>query len=235
MSVAQKVGEINQRIAKSGENRFFGGAGEVVLLAASKAQDEKAIEEAIAAGIYDFGENRVQEAQGKWPTLKARHGQVRLHLIGALQRNKVADAVALFDVIQSVDREALAVSLAEEMKAQKRQLPCYIQVNTGAETQKAGVSVEETAGLVDRCRVLGLEVAGLMCVPPVGQHPAPHFALLAKLAKAQGLAGLSMGMSEDYETAIRMGATCVRLGRVLFGERADLSGLHTDISVIGAA
>lgn len=217
--VDKTVADIRQRIeiARSASPL---AAGAVTLLAASKAQGEAVVEEAIGAGVRDFGENRVQEAEGKWLALKVKYPDIRLHLIGPLQRNKVAEAVALFDVIQTVDRVALAEALAKEMAVQKRPLPCFIQVNTGAEPQKAGVAPEEAASFIDYCRRLGLEVVGLMCVPPHGQHPAPHFALLAKIAKAQGLAQLSMGMSEDYETAVRMGATCVRLGRVLFGERS---------------
>ncbi len=218
-SIGQTVAEIRQHIAKAKENSGLATDGAVTLLGASKAQPAEVIEAAIMAGMTDFGENRVQEAQAKWLTLKQKHPAIRLHLIGPLQSNKVAEAVALFDVIQTVDREKLAVALAEEMGKQGRRLPCFVQVNTGAEPQKAGVSVEEAPELIDRCRVLGLELMGLMCVPPAGQHPAPHFALLAKMAREQGLSQLSMGMSEDYETAVRMGATCVRLGRVLFGER----------------
>lgn len=218
--VAQPIADVTRNIAKAKESSPLAFEGNICLLGASKGQGRALIEAAIKAGMRDFGENRVQEAADKWPEIKNKYPEVRLHCIGALQRNKVAAAVALFDVIQTVDREALAEALAAEMHQQGRKLACYVQVNTGAEPQKAGVSVEETEALVAKCRMLGLDVVGLMCVPPVGQHPAPHFALLAKLAVECGLKGLSMGMSEDYETAVRMGASCVRLGRVIFGERA---------------
>ncbi len=217
LTVGQAAEALRQRIEKAKNSPL--AAPDVTLLGAAKAQTVATIREAIDAGIVDFGENRVQEAEAKWPELKQQYPHVRLHLIGPLQTNKVADAVALFDVIQTVDREKLADALVHEMQKQGKNPDCYIQVNTGAEEQKAGVAPEGVAALVDYARAKGLKLVGLMCVPPVGHHPAPHFALLAKLAKAQGLSGLSMGMSEDFEAAVRMGASCVRLGRVLFGER----------------
>lgn len=217
MSAAQRVADIRQHIVKAQESPL--AARSVTLLAASKSQPREAIAEAYAAGIRDFGENRVQEAAAKWGAIRADFPDIRLHLIGPLQTNKLREAVALFDVIQTVDREKLALGLAAEMRRQGRALPCYIQVNTGEEPQKAGVPPALAPAFIRSCRAAGLEVAGLMCVPPAGQHAAPHFALLARLAQAQGVAGLSMGMSGDYETAVRLGATCIRLGRTLFGGR----------------
>ena len=189
------------------------------LLAASKTQPAAVLEEAIALGLTQFGENKVQEAQAKWPALKAVHPQVRLHLIGPLQSNKAAEAVALFDVIQTVDREKIVDALAEQMRKQQRMVPCYLQVNTGEEPQKGGVAPAQLPALLAYARQAGLSVEGLMCIPPADANPAPHFALLATLAKRHGLTGLSMGMSEDAATAIRLGATCVRIGTRLFGAR----------------
>lgn len=197
-------------------------AKEVVLLAASKTQPASAIEEAIGAGISDFGENRVQEAENKWPGLKKKYPGVKLHLIGPLQTNKVKQALALFDVIQTLDREGLAEAVAGVRDSgfgiQEKEF--YIQVNTGEEPQKAGVAPEKADGFIEFCRKLGLPVVGLMCVPPVGQPPAPHFALLREIALRNGLGKLSLGMSNDFEAAVRMGSTCVRIGTALFGERA---------------
>lgn len=215
-----QVEEIRQRIENSRKSSLLAAEG-VTLLGASKAQGVEVIEACIRAGVADFGENRVQEAQAKWPEIKRKYSQVRLHLIGPLQSNKAGEAVALFDIIQSVDREKLVDALVKEMRAQGRDLPCYVQVNTGAEEQKAGVRPEAAGAFIGYCRAAGLHVAGLMCVPPVGQHAAPHFALLAKMAAEHGISQLSMGMSDDFETAVRMGATCVRVGRALFGERLD--------------
>ena len=191
-------------------------ATDTVILGASKAQPAAVIEEFIGQGLVDFGENRVQEAEAKWPAIKTRHPHVRLHLIGPLQTNKVREALALFDVIQTIDRPKLADAIANETPVGKA---FFIQVNTGEEPQKSGVSLAETVGLIQHCRARGLNVVGLMCVPPAGDMPAPHFALLRKLALENGLSQLSMGMSDDYETAIRMGSTCVRIGRALFGQR----------------
>lgn len=194
-------------------------ASRPVLMGASKGQGAPNIMEAVESGLRDFGENRVQEAEEKWPDIKKRFPGVRLHLIGPLQTNKVKHAVALFDVIQTVDREKLADALADEMKKSGKHIPCFIQVNIGKEPQKAGVMPEDTDALVGYCCKVGLDIVGLMCIPPHDQPPAPHFAMLREMAKRNGLRELSMGMSDDYETAIRMGSTCVRLGRVLFGER----------------
>lgn len=193
---------------------------DVTLIAVSKTFDADAIEPVIVAGQRDFGENRVQEAMGKWPALRERHPGLSLHLIGPLQTNKVRDAVKLFDAIHSVDREKLAAELAKEMAKQGRPLPLFVQVNTGGEPQKAGIAPEETAAFVDRCReVHGLKIVGLMCIPPVEDDPVPHFEMLRRLAGELGLKSLSMGMSADFEAAIARGATHVRVGSAIFGGR----------------
>lgn len=192
----------------------------ITLIAVSKTFDGAAIRPVLAAGQRVFGENRVQEAKSKWPELKAEFTGVELHLIGPLQSNKARDAVALFDVIHTVDRPKIANAIAEEMARQDRRLKLFIEVNTGGETQKAGVSPGETADLLRHCREdLKLEIAGLMCIPPHDEAPAVHFALLAKLAKDLGLPKLSMGMSADYEAAVNLGATHVRVGSAIFGSR----------------
>ncbi|NOZ31961.1 MAG: YggS family pyridoxal phosphate-dependent enzyme [Alphaproteobacteria bacterium] len=190
-----------------------------VLVAVSKTFDAKAIAPVLAAGQRVFGENRVQEALGKWPGLKSAHEGIELHLIGPLQTNKVRDAVALFDVIETVDREKLARALAREMGKQGRTLPVFVQVNIGDELQKSGVAIEKTGELVALCRELGLNVIGLMALPPANRPPGPYFAQLADLAKKEGLDGLSMGMSADFEQAILLGATHVRIGSAIFGGR----------------
>lgn len=193
---------------------------EVTLVAVSKVQPAERIEAVLAAGHRVFGENRVQEAVVRWPALRERYGDVELHLVGPLQTNKVRQAAELFDVIGAVDRPKLARKLAEVFAATGRALPCYIQVNTGEEPQKAGVLPAAADAFVAECRdAHGLPVAGLMCIPPVGEAPAQHFALLKDIAERNGLAGLSMGMSDDFETAIALGATIVRIGSALFGAR----------------
>jgi hypothetical protein len=174
---------------------------------------------ALHAGQRVFGENRVQEAAAKWPALRAEWPGLELHLIGPLQSNKTGEAVALFDVIETVDRPKLAATLAGEMARAGRWPPCLIQVNTGEEPQKAGVAPAEAPALIELARTLKLPLKGLMCIPPAGQPPAPHFALLARIAGRHGLDWLSMGMSGDFETAIRLGATHVRVGSAIFGER----------------
>ncbi|OJU86378.1 MAG: YggS family pyridoxal phosphate enzyme [Shinella sp. 65-6] len=192
----------------------------VTLVAVSKTFDAEAIGPVIAAGQRVFGENRVQEAQGKWPELRAETAGIELHLIGPLQSNKTAEAVALFDVIETVDREKIARAIAEEMKRQGRVLRLYVQVNTGLEPQKAGIAPDDTVAFVAFCREeLGLSIEGLMCIPPADENPGPHFALLAKLAGRCNLDKLSMGMSGDYEVAIGFGATGVRVGSAIFGTR----------------
>lgn len=197
----------------------------VTLVAVSKTFDADAIRPAIALGQRVFGENRVQEAQGKWPDLREETAGIELHLIGPLQSNKAAEAVALFDVIETVDREKIARALAAEMARQGRSLRLYVQVNTGLEPQKAGIAPDDTVAFVTLCRdELGLVIEGLMCIPPADENPGPHFALLAKLAARCGLDKLSMGMSGDYEVAIGFGATSVRVGSAIFGMRASPTG-----------
>ena len=194
---------------------------DVTLVAVSKVQSAERIEAVLAEGQRVFGENRVQEAQSRWPALRERYGDIELHLIGPLQTNKVRQAVALFDVIGAVDRPKLAHKLAEAFAEAGRALPCYIQVNTGEEPQKAGILPAEVDAFITECRdTLGLPVAGLMCIPPAREEPALHFALLKNIANRNGITGLSMGMSDDFETAIRLGATVVRVGSALFGVRA---------------
>lgn len=192
---------------------------DITLVAVSKTHDASAIEPLLAAGHRVFGENRVQEAAEKWPALKERWSNVELHLIGQLQSNKADEAVALFDCIHALDRPSLVSALAKAMDRARRHVPCFIQVNVGAEEQKGGCAVADVPALLDQARAAGIPLAGLMCVPPAGIEPAPFFALLAKLAADNGLAGLSMGMSDDVETAVMLGATHVRVGTALFGAR----------------
>jgi hypothetical protein len=194
-------------------------AEEVTLIAVSKTHSPEAIEPLIAAGQRDFGENRVQEAQGKWPGLRSAHPELRLHLIGQLQSNKAEEAVALFDAIHSVDRPSLVTALARAMAKAGRRPDCFLQVNIGDEAQKGGCSVADLPALIAQALEAGLPVAGLMCIPPADVEPAPYFALLAKLARRHDVIGLSMGMSADYESAVMIGATHVRVGTALFGAR----------------
>jgi hypothetical protein len=195
-------------------------AASVNLVAVTKTVPPEVIESAIGAGQRCFGENRVQEAARKWPALKERHPDIELHLIGPLQTNKVPDAVALFDVIETVDRPKLARVLAEEITRGGKRPRLFVQVNTGEEPQKAGVGPGETETFVALCReTFGLVIEGLMCIPPLGEEPAMHFALLAKLADELGIKELSMGMSGDFARAISLGATYVRIGTAIFGER----------------
>lgn len=219
MSVTAALAQVEQKIASAA--RAVGRDGtDVTLIAVSKTFDAETIRAALNAGHREFGENRVQEALGKWPALREDFPDVTLHLIGPLQTNKVPEAVALFDVIHSVDREKLARKLAAEMEKTGRHPKLFIQVNTGEEDQKAGVPPREADTFIKVCRDgLGLAIVGLMCVPPVDDDPAPHFALLAKIAALNGLKGLSMGMSGDYEQAVRLGATHVRVGSAIFGSR----------------
>lgn len=191
----------------------------IELVAVSKTWPVEAIAPLIAAGQRSFGENRVQEAAAKWPAVRAGHSDLRLHLVGQLQSNKAAEAVALFDVIHSVDRPSLVTAMARAMAASGRRPDCYLQVNIGVEAQKGGCAIGEVPDLLATARAAGLPVVGLMAVPPADREPAPFFALLAKLARDHGLAGLSMGMSGDYETAVMLGATVVRVGTALFGQR----------------
>jgi pyridoxal phosphate enzyme (YggS family) len=190
---------------------------DVTLIAVSKTRDAPAIVPLIAAGQRVFGENRVQEAQGKWPALRADYPDIALHLIGQLQSNKAEEAVALFDVIHSLDRPSLLTALAKAMDKAGKRVPCFVQVNIGDEPQKGGCPLADLPAFLDAVRASGIPLAGLMCIPPADTEAAPFFALLAKLAADHGLTGLSMGMSGDYETAVMLGATHVRVGTALFG------------------
>jgi PLP dependent protein len=192
----------------------------VTLIAVSKTFDAGAITPVIEAGQRVFGENRVQEARAKWPGLTSAYPGVSLHLIGPLQSNKAKEAVALFDAIHSVDRPSICEALAKEMASQKRQPQLFVQLNTGEEPQKAGVAPADADAFIASCREkYGLEISGLMCIPPVNDAPAPHFALTAKIAARNGLNNLSMGMSADFAVAIQLGATHVRVGSAIFGAR----------------
>jgi len=192
---------------------------DIHLIAVSKTRSVEDIAPIILAGQKRFGENRVQEAASKWPALKERHPGVELHLIGQLQSNKAEEAVALFDVIHSVDRLSLVTALGKAMQKLGRAVPCFIQVNIGAEAQKGGCSVMDLPDLLKAAQDAGIPVAGLMCIPPADVEAAPFFALLAELSARHGLPQLSMGMSDDFETAIMLGATYIRVGTALFGER----------------
>lgn len=192
---------------------------EVGLIAVSKTHGAEAILPLLEAGQRAFGENRVQEAEAKWPALRARWPDVELHLVGQLQSNKAEEAVALFDVIHSVDRPSLIDALAKAAAKSGRRPDCFVQVNVADEPQKGGCPVADLPAVLERCAAAGLRVRGLMCLPPADVEPAPYFALLAKLARRHGLDGLSMGMSQDYGTAVTLGATLVRVGTALFGER----------------
>ena len=194
-------------------------ASDVALIAVSKTHDGDAIAPLIAAGHRSFGENRVQEAQGKWPALMAQTPGIDLHLVGQLQSNKAEEAVALFKVIHSVDRLSIVTALAKAQDKLGKRPACFLQVNIGDEAQKGGCPVAEVPVLLAQAQAAGLDVTGLMAVPPAGLEPAPYFALLAKMARDLGLAGLSMGMSSDFETAIMIGATHIRVGSALFGAR----------------
>jgi pyridoxal phosphate enzyme (YggS family) len=195
-------------------------SGSVTLVAVSKTFGAEAIEPVIAAGQRVFGENRVQEAKAKWPALRERHSKIELHLIGPLQSNKAREAVALFDAIHSLDRPSLAEALAKEIARQGRAPLLFVEINTGGEPQKAGVLPEQADAFLKDCRdKYGLKVSGLMCLPPADEPPAPHFALTAKIARRNEMNLLSMGMSADFEAAIALGSTHVRVGTAIFGER----------------
>lgn len=219
MSAVENLAQVRARIAAAAA-----AAGrdprEVTLVAVSKTHAADAIRPVLAAGQSVFGENRVQEAMAKWPALRDEFPGVELHLIGPLQTNKVREAVALFDVIETVDRPKLARALADEMARSGRRPRCLVQVNTGREAQKAGVDPDQADVLIRLCREeYGLPVAGVMCIPPADEDPHPHFRLLAAIAERNGLAIVSMGMSGDYEAAIARGATHVRVGSAIFGSR----------------
>src|SRR3954471_11004187 len=215
-ALARVQSEVAQACAEAGRD-----PASVTLIAVSKTHQAETIEPVIAAGQRVFGENRVQEAKSKWPALTAAHPGIALHLIGALQSNKAREAVALFDAIHTVDRPSIAEALAKEITRQGRRPLLFVEINTGAEPQKAGVLPGEADSFVAACRQShGLEIAGLMCIPPFEEAPGPHFALTAKIAARNGLKLLSMGMSADFATAIAFGATHVRVGTAIFGDRA---------------
>lgn len=218
-SAASRLEAVNSRIARAA-NIAARKAEDVTLIAVSKTHPAEHIAPLIEAGQRAFGENRVQEAQAKWPELKRRHPGIELHLVGQLQSNKADEAVALFDCIHSLDRPSLAGALAKAMDKAARRVPCFVQVNIGAEEQKGGCAIPELPALLGQARAAELPVTGLMCVPPAEIEAAPFFALLAKLAADNGLAQLSMGMSGDFETAVMLGATHVRVGTALFGGRS---------------
>jgi pyridoxal phosphate enzyme (YggS family) len=220
---ATLLADVNARIAAAAKVARR-QPGEVTLVAISKTHPVERIAPLIAAGQRVFGENRVQEAQAKWPELRERHGDIALHLVGQLQSNKAEDAVVLFDCIHSLDRASLVAALARAMDKAGRQVPCFVQVNIGAEEQKGGCAIADLPLLLAEARAAAIPLAGLMCVPPLELEPAPFFALLGKLADDHGLApelggGLSMGMSDDFEIAVTLGATHVRVGSALFGAR----------------
>lgn len=217
--VAENLAEVRASIARS-EADYGRKAGSVTLVAVSKTKSAEEIAPALDSGQRIFGENRVQEAGEKWPGLRARFPSVELHLIGPLQTNKVKEAVALFDVIETVDRESLVVVLAKEIARVGKHPRLFVQVNTGAEPQKAGILPEEADAFIHLCREThGLMISGLMCIPPVEEPPSAHFALLGKIARRNGIETLSMGMSADYDAAIQLGATHVRVGSAIFGAR----------------
>jgi pyridoxal phosphate enzyme (YggS family) len=213
------LGTVEQEIARACRQAHRDRTS-VTLVAVSKTFDASAIAPVIEAGQRTFGENRVQEAKAKWPGLMAAHPGIELHLIGPLQSNKAREAVALFDAIHSVDRPSVCEALAREIASQKRKPLLFVQINTGEEPQKAGIAPDEADTFIAACREkYGLQISGLMCIPPVDDAPAPHFALTAKIAARNGLAHLSMGMSADFAIAIALGATHVRVGSAIFGQR----------------
>jgi PLP dependent protein len=218
MTVLERYEEIRLRIAKAATEA--GRDDLPVLVAVTKTFAADDIQPVLEAGHRVFGENRVQEAEGKWPALREKFAGIDLHLIGPLQSNKAAEAVALFDVIETIDREKIARALKAEMDRQGRHPRLYVQVNTGLEPQKAGIAPDDTEKFVGFCRdELGLSIEGLMCIPPADENPGPHFALLRKLARENGVEKISMGMSGDFETAVGFGATSVRVGSAIFGSR----------------
>ena len=220
--VAENLGNIQSKIIAAAQ-AYSGKTGivnPVTLVAVSKRQPDTRVEAALAAGQRVYGENRVQEAQRRWAHRRTYHKDLRLRLIGPLQTNKAADAVALFDVIEVIDRPKLAKAVGDEIIRQNRQLECYVQVNTGEEGQKSGVAPDDADDFIAYCRdEVGLNVTGLMCIPPVDEEAAMHFALLNTIAKRNGLVKLSMGMSDDFEEAIAFGANAVRVGSAIFGAR----------------
>ena len=217
-NAATRLAEIRANIARVCKPARRSPA-DVTLIAVSKTHAADAIQPLIDAGQRVFGENRVQEAQGKWPALREAHPDIELHLIGQLQSNKAEEAVALFDYIHALDRPSLLTALARAMDKAGRQVPCFVQVNIGDEAQKGGCPIAELPAFLEQVRAAEIPLAGLMCIPPADTEAAPFFALLAKLAADHGVEGLSMGMSGDYETAVMLGATHVRVGTALFGAR----------------
>ncbi len=218
-ALAERLAAVRLRIGRAARDCDRDPAS-VTLVCVSKTFDADGIVPALDVGERTFGENRVQEAQGKWPGLRERYPGVRLHLIGPLQSNKAEDAVALFDVVETVDRPKIAKALADAIGKRGRHPELFVQVNTGAEPQKAGVLPTEADAFIKACRNdYGLAIAGLMCIPPVDDQASPHFALLAKIAARNGIGALSMGMSADFELGIQLGATHVRVGSAIFGER----------------
>lgn len=220
-AAATRLSTVQEAVAKAAADARRDVA-DVTLIAVSKTQSAQAIRPLIAAGQRVFGENRVQEAAEKWPALKDAHPDCVLHMVGQLQSNKADDAVAVFDAIHSLDRLSLLTALARAMDRLGRRIPCFVQVNIAGEAQKGGCAPTEIAPLLKAARDADVAIAGLMTVPPLALEPAPWFALLAKLADDHGLSGLSMGMSGDYPTAVRIGATHIRVGTALFGERASI-------------
>ena len=217
-SIASCLQDLVEEIKKA--TNQYQNSKSVTLIAVSKQQPDERIDAALEAGQRVFGENRVQEAMGRWAHRRPDYPDLQLHLIGPLQTNKAADAVALFDVIEVLDRDKLASVLAKEMQRQNRHLPCLVQVNTGEEDQKSGIMPNNAVAFAHHCRDhYGLNITGMMCIPPADEEPAMHFALLAKLAKEAGLTTLSMGMSGDYLEAVKFGATSVRVGSAIFGKR----------------
>jgi len=216
------VAALQQVFAKIAKSATESGrqVADITLVAVSKTFDTPAIVPVLKAGQRIFGENRVQEAKTKWPALRHDFSDIELHLIGPLQSNKAAEAVQLFDVVETIDREKIAVVMAQETRKQGKHLRFYVQVNTGLEPQKAGIAPQDTVTFVRRCQTYHhLDIEGLMCIPPVEENPGPHFALLEKLGQEAGLSRFSMGMSGDFETAIAFGATSIRIGSAIFGHR----------------
>ncbi len=222
-NTASRLAEVRANIARVCKPARR-AADDVTLIAVSKTHDAPTIQPLIDAGARVFGENRVQEAQGKWPALREATPGIELHLIGQLQSNKAEEAVALFDYIHALDRPSLLTALTKAMDKTGRRVPCFVQVNIGDEAQKGGCPISELPAFLDTVRAADVPLAGLMCIPPADTEAAPFFALLAKLAADHGLTGLSMGMSGDYETAVMLGATHVRVGTALFGQRDSARG-----------
>ena len=223
MSIPTQLAQVRAAIAQS-EQQAERSVGSVSLIAVSKTFEADVVREALEAGQRVFGENRVQEAKGKWPHLREAFPDVELHLIGPVQSNKAKEAVALFDVIHTVDRKKIARAIRLEMERQGKQVDLFVQINTGSEPQKAGIIPEEADDFIGFCQVeLGLTIRGLMCIPPVDENPKAHFKLLRKIAKRNGIEDLSMGMSADYGVAIKQGATFVRVGSAIFGTRTHVN------------